>query len=315
MVFTACGKVILLGEHAVVYGKPCLAAGIDRGVEASFEPGGEALVLEVSPWGVRFVAGDESELGRALAALVAALPPSAPRVCGVVRAALHLPGTGGLGSSAALGVAVARTLGAAALGRALDEPETLTAALAWETVFHGTPSGVDHTVAARGGVGVFCKSAGFDPVPLRGSLRLLVADTGERTPTRETVASVRRIWEHRREETDKTFDAIEALVRNAALALRAGDIEGLGKLMDLNQVLLSSLLLSTERTEALLRAAREAGAFGAKLTGGGGGGCVIAVAEPDKESAVLAAWQALGAPAFVATIGQSAARAAQEVAS
>jgi mevalonate kinase len=235
--------------------------------------------------------------------LLAALPEQ-PRACaaaGTVRATLFLPAGGGLGSSAALGVAVARAWAPALAGRDLSLQETLEAALAWERVFHGNPSGVDHTMAARGGAGVYSRGHGIAPVAISAPLRLLVADTGERTPTRAMVESVARIHARRPEATDKSFDAIAALVRNGALALAAADWKGLGQLMDLNQALLSSLLVSTERTEELCRVAREAGALGAKLTGGGGGGCVIAL-PGGHEAAVRAALERAGAPTFTAEI-------------
>jgi mevalonate kinase len=224
-----------------------------------------------------------------------------------VRATIRLPGGGGLGSSAALGVATARALAPVVTGRPLANDETLAAAFAWERVFHGNPSGIDHTVAAHGGAGVYSKAAGFQPVEVRAPLRLLVADTGERTSTREMVESVARQHARRPEATEQTFDAIASLVRNGALALTAGDGRGLGQLMDLNQALLASLLLSTERTERLCRAAREAGALGAKLTGGGGGGCIIAL-PGEHEAAVRTALEELGAPVFATELGPGVAR-------
>ncbi len=295
----AHGKVILLGEHSVVYGRPCLAAAIAPGVEATARDSDGPVSLHVSPWQCTFAVGDGSDLGRALDALSQALG-----VTGFdLDAVMHLPGGGGLGSSASLGVACARAV-SSLRGLMLDHEAVLAAALAWEKVFHGNPSGVDHTLAAMGGVGVFTKAEGLRRLDVRAPVRLCIGDSGERASTRDMVATVARVREMRPEASEKTFDAIASLVRNGALALEAGDLRGLGELMNLNQALLASLMVSTERLEAMCRAAREAGAYGAKLTGAGGGGCVIALAGPN-ERAVLDAWEALGVRAKVVEVGAS----------
>jgi mevalonate kinase len=95
----------------------------------------------------------------------------------------------------------------------------------------------------------------------------------------------------------RTFGAIDSLVQNARLALEAGDHVGLGKLMDLNQVLLSGLMVSTEEIETMCSLARETGALGVKLTGSGGGGCVVALVDEDP-TPIVAAWEKAGFRAF-----------------
>lgn len=297
----ARGKAILLGEHAVVHGRPALAAALDRGVEATAARAGEGegITLRVEPWGVTVTPSEtsERELDRALAALLAVYPELPPLR---VQARTELPGGAGLGSSAALSVAVLAAIDEL-LGVARPTAEILAASLSWERIFHGAPSGVDSALAAVGGVLLYRKGEAPEHVHIPRPLRLCVGDTGERSSTRAMVESVTRQRERHPQKIDLLFDSISALVRNGRLALEAGRVDDLGKLMDLNHALLASLMLSTEIAERMCAAARGAGAAGAKITGAGGGGCVIAVA-PGCELAVLEAWKADGRDAWVSEV-------------
>jgi mevalonate kinase len=293
----ASGKVILLGEHAVVYGVPAIAVGIDRGASASATTTVEGRKLRVNTWGAEVDATDETrDLARAFAALLGAARVQGPIF---VEADADLPPGGGLGCSAALGVAVARAVLTTVHGSATDE-QTLECAMAWERVFHGNPSGVDAACATLGGSVRFEKGQPIETLVVRAPLHFAIGHSGIASSTRSMVESVARQKERRPEVVQKAFEGIASLVSNARLAIEAGDRSALGKLMDMNQMLLAGLMLSTEEIEKMCGIARGAGALGAKLTGAGGGGCVVALCESRTAAETVAeAWRSAGFESFV----------------
>jgi mevalonate kinase len=295
----AWGKVILLGEHAVVYGVPAIAIGIDRGALAHCDSPEDEMLggsgpcrLRVEGWEVS-VSEDEQahDLARAFRALLDAHRQSGGSANGLtVTARSDLPPGGGLGCSAALGVAIAKAISPSA---SLERIQEL--AMAWERIFHGSPSGVDAAVSSQGGCILFERGQGIEPVGIQGGLSLCIGSTGVASSTKTMVEAVARLRQRRPTVVEKTFEGITSLVRNARLAIEAGDKVGLGRLMDLNQMLLGGLFVSTEEIEHMCGLARGVGALGAKLTGAGGGGCVVAlVGGPVIAERVLEAWRAKG---------------------
>jgi mevalonate kinase len=273
---TGHGKIILLAEHSVVYGRPALAAAIAQGCHAAAESAEES-VLAVEPWGVRVFAqraeeDKDRELLRTAFGLIAERY-SAPLS---VSATMEIPGGAGLGGSAALSVAVIRACDAA-LGVSHTLEEIIELSLAWERVFHGNPSGVESAMAARGGVAVYRKGQPIAPHPVGAPFAFTVAHSGEHGSTKATVASVARQHERDPQKADQIFDAIAAVVENGMRAVERGEHSHFGQLMNMNQHLLNGLMLSTTKLEEMCQWARDAGAHGAKLTGGGGGGCMIAL--------------------------------------
>ncbi len=294
----ALGKVILFGEHSVVYGVPAIAAGIQRGAEASAARAAHAsLQLGELPTACE----PESEPGRAFAALLATLSLGEFEV----HATTELPPGCGLGASASLGVAIARAvLEVAASELPISETQrwVLEAADAWERVFHDNPSGIDAAAATVGGCFRYTRALGPQPLQLAKPFTLAIAIAGPPAPTAEMVRGVARLKERRPELVAKTLEGIASIVSNAEICLKMGDFSGLGKLMDFNQMLLAGLFVSTPEIEDACQVARSAGALGAKLTGAGGGGAVIALTEGDP-NAVLDAWKHQGFEAFFTTIG------------
>jgi mevalonate kinase len=286
------GKVILVGEHAVVHGHPALAAGISTGIAALARAGEGAL--RVPAWGLTAAVGDGTPVGRALEAILRRL--EAPGL--EFEAEARIPSRAGLGSSAALATAVARAA-AAAVGR--SDAEAVDAAVtAAEEVFHGSPSGIDAAAAKSGLTGRFTRATGWRPVPVLQKITLCVGLSGRPRDTAAQVAAVGRLRD-RLPAAGEVLALLGRLADDAAAALAKGDVDGLGRIMDAAHGLLAALRLSSPELEALVHGARAAGAVGAKLTGAGGGGAVIALA-PAHERDVLLRWRAAGFDGFLADI-------------
>ena len=280
---SAPGKLILSGEHSVVYGYRAVAAAVSlcTRVEVAARPG---------PSGIDKSAIIDDRVWPALATIVPA------EGIGVTITS-DLPVGCGMGSSAALAVATLRAL-ADLEGRAPAFDELFERGFLPERVLHGNPSGVDHAVSALGRVVVYRRREGTPeivPLDVTKPLHLVVADTGSPGDTAKMVAGVRERAPH------SELRSIGALTEMVAAHLQRG--EDPGALFTENHRLLRRIGVSTPRLDHACAAMIGAGATGAKLAGAGGGGVAIGVVTAETEPEVIAAVRALGMRAFAVRVG------------
>jgi mevalonate kinase len=281
----APGKVILSGEHSVVYGHPCVAAALSRGTTVR-------LRERAGPTRAERVPLSDPRLQDALTLVL-------PQDGLAVEIESDLPVGRGLGSSAALAVALVRA-SAAWKGETLSFEETHQRGFVIERVFHGNPSGVDHAVAALGGAVQYrMLETGPQISPLSiPRLSLVVLDSGATGNTKDLVASVAA----KRPRVDGILDRMGDLTASVAAHLEAGaDAATVGPLLTENHSLLRSLGVSTPALDQLVSLALQSGAHGAKLAGAGGGGVVIALV--DDPAALVEAACAAGVSALPVTLG------------
>lgn len=282
---SACAKVILLGEHAVVHGQPAIAAGLPEALQlrATRLPDRSAPLRCVIPaWDLDFSLAEVSThpVARACGDVISHCdgPLTGWRIDGTTA----IVARAGLGSSAAITVALARLV----LGPGVAVESVIEASMVGERVFHGTPSGIDSEVAARGGVLRFVRGQPPEPLTLGRPLALVIVPSGVVRNTAQQVAKVHHALER---WPTVTRPLLENLGRIATLGqdeLLRGDVARFGELATMAHGLLAALGVSSPVLDELCAVARSHGALGAKLTGAGGGGCVIAV--PDGPAETLA---------------------------
>jgi len=298
----APGKVILFGEHAVVYGRPALAAPVTQvRATATVESGeaGKGLVIDALDLGRRVTLDDAGHpLAEVARLTLQRLGLSVPDWRVWLRSTI--PIASGLGSGAAVSAAVVRALARAA-GCELGPAEVSDIVYQVEQLHHGTPSGVDNTVIAYGQPVYFVRGQPPQPFAIGRPFTLVIGDTGVSSPTKVTVGGVRARWQADPARYEARFDRVAAIVETARQAIAGGAPDELGPLMDANHALLAEMGVSSPKLERLVRAARDAGAGGAKLSGGGRGGNMIALVTPDTTTAVVAALRAKGAVRVIVT--------------
>ena len=322
---SAPAKVILFGEHSVVYGKPAIASAIELRtyVRAQFNDSGNikieahdiktpGLIVSFSEDKIYF----ETDYGKAAEvlsyvryAIELALEESDKRVGIDVSITSQIPVGAGLGSSAAVAVA---TIGAVSrlLGLELSKEEIAKLGHKVELLVQGASSGIDPTVSAVGGF-LYYKQGKFEPLPFM-ELPIVVGYTGSTGSTKELVAMVRKRYEEMPELVEPILEAMGKLVDKAKeIILSKLDEEEkltkLGELMNINHGLLDALGVSTKKLGELVYAARTAGAIGAKLTGAGGGGGMYALA-PGRQREVATAIKIAGGIPMITRVSREGLR-------
>jgi mevalonate kinase len=314
---SAPGKLMLLGDHAVVYGHPCVVTAVNRRMWVTAEWSVDGLIhisspeLRIDDWTVPLTRASVEDSPRGVRYLLAA-------VCTVAQQR-HLKGglrllsrsdfsdELGLGSSSAVtAAAIAAVSGLT--GSELTKDTLLGLARRAVLSVQGLGSGFDVAAAIYGGTVYYRYTPGTaEGSPLIGELRswdvlslggeelpLVVGYSGSKA---NTTSLVRRVAQKRRQQpelVDEIFHGMTRLVEDGRGALLARDWVGLGQAMSLSQSLLEALGVSTPRLAQLVTVAEEAGAYGAKLSGAGGGDCMIALVSDERKDDVIEAIRAAG---------------------
>jgi mevalonate kinase len=313
---TAPGKIILFGEHAVVYGRPALAvpvtqvqarATIQKTGDFSGENWADSVLIQAPDIGL-FSPLSRIQAERTTHPLAVVIQETLKRLSIARPPAFTLtiessiPVASGLGSGAAVSVAVIRAL-AALCNQTLSDEQVSQIAYQVEKLHHGTPSGIDNTVIAYAKPVYFVRGEPIQTFTAARPFTLVIADTGIPAPTRESVSDLNKLWDADKSRWEAVFDRVGEIVAEARTAIESGDISCLGSLMDANHALLQEMTVSSPELDRLVLVAKSAGADGAKLSGGGRGGNMIALVQP-KEKAPAVAHSLLQAGAKTVIITQ-----------
>ena len=288
---TAPGKMILFGEHSVVYGRPAIVLAIDRRAKVIAKKRDDKKIF-IDADNLGFSGYFEDDVyhairgkawrGRNLAGLNIAAKKTMETLgfdAGVnLKVRSMIPIAVGLGSSAAICVA---TVGAVQqlFDANLSQKEISTIAYEGERVIHGSPSGVDNNVSANGGILRYSKEEGFQKYTTDINIPFLIGNSRKKRSTRIMVEKVAELKNRNPMLLESVLDSMDKVAEDGLQSLLDKDNKRLGDLMNINHGLLSAIGVSTMKLDILVHTARKYGAHGAKLTGAGGGGCMIAIGE------------------------------------
>jgi mevalonate kinase len=307
---SAPGKIILTGEHAVVYGQPALAVPVHQVqvhvaiLAAPTSPTGQ-VTIEAPEIGLKSNFHDLAE-NQPIAALLLGLMDELKisRLPAMhIKISSTIPVASGLGSGSAVSVALARSV-SAFLGRPLSNEQVSQLAYRVEMIHHGTPSGIDNTVITFGMPVYFVRGMPMERLRVPVPFYLVVGHSGIQSATVDVVSDLRRRWQANPEFYQHLFEQVGEISREARSLIENGSPRSLGMWMDKNHTLLQQMDVSCKELDKLVEAARLAGALGAKLSGAGRGGNMIALVDEGNLQAVEDALTAAGASrAFRTQVG------------
>lgn len=298
---TSPAKTILFGEHAVVYGYPAIAIPVTQ-LKTT-------ITIHPNPLGKsNDIIINAPDIG--LYKNLTSLPKTHPITTAFDVVCLHLgitnypsctvkitstiPIASGLGSSASIAVSLIKAF-SQFMGAVLPPQTIIDLSYKVETIYHGTPSGIDNTVIGFEKGVLFQKGKKIQLLQIGKPVFILIANSGIPGKTKEAVSGVRKRWEQNKTKYDSLFEKIGTITQQALDSLKTGDVIKLGSLMIENHTCLQNLGVSHSTLDSLVNTAISNGAFGAKLCGGGLGGNVIALINPDHSDKIQQALKQAGA--------------------
>lgn len=326
MVSSAPGSLKLFGEHAVVYNRLGVSAAFGRRAEAKIKKGrGKEVLINLADFKQkkffeeREIESDYERIGKFVenedfdALKIEKGDVFAPHkfILGAffeehgfspieVEIKSQIPMGSGLGSSAGVFAALAKELGKF-FGTELKKEKLVELANLGDKVVHGKPSGLDANTCVHGGYLSFRRSEGVKVLKIKTEIPILIVNTKITKDTGEMIAKVAELYKNNRKKAYEIFNMMEETAKGGIRALEKNDLHGLGVWMSEAQACFEDLGLSIKEVYNVTSIANSRGAYGAKLTGAGGGGCIIILI--DKPSSLIPIYRKLGYDAFVTRLG------------
>jgi len=276
------GKTILFGEHFVVHGVPGIASAVDSAADSEVKKIAQGIKVTDERTGAKGYADKKKHQQlESIERMLVAMDMDPKNVGLDIWLGGNLPGFSGLGASAASSVAIARAI-AEEFGLNLSDEQINDVAYEAEKAYAGNPSGIDNTAATFGGLIWFKKNLQtgkneIQQLNIREPVEIVIGNTGIVANTKAMVAGVGERKQANPEKYDPIFKQAEELAIKGKTALDAFELKKVGELMNQNHTLLQQIEVSCKELDHLVDLARKLGAYGAKMTGGGGGGCMLAL--------------------------------------